>query len=197
MPLTHWARVTHIWVSKLTIIGSDSGLSPGRRQASLWTNAWILSIGPLGTNFGEILTEIRIFLFRKMHLKMSSAKWWLFCLGLNVLNSTWLFNISTGQGFHTWIVNVKYLAYQLPSNMYMCGHTDVPNLKLICKTWLKFAKHEFSWNVSFDEIYKLLVQDLASTASLLNCIFKSPNDFWNDSYFTLRNKSRAQERRRQ
>ena len=23
----------HIWVSKLTIIGSDNGLSPGRRQA--------------------------------------------------------------------------------------------------------------------------------------------------------------------
>ena len=26
-------RVTHICVSKLTIIGSDNGLSPGRRQA--------------------------------------------------------------------------------------------------------------------------------------------------------------------
>ena len=27
----HWGRVTHICVSKLTIIGSDNGLSPGRR----------------------------------------------------------------------------------------------------------------------------------------------------------------------
>ena len=31
--LTHWGRVTHICVSKLTIFGSDNGLSPGRRQA--------------------------------------------------------------------------------------------------------------------------------------------------------------------
>ena len=29
----HWGRVTHICVSNLTIIGSDNGLSPGRRQA--------------------------------------------------------------------------------------------------------------------------------------------------------------------
>ena len=31
--LTHWGRVTHTCVNKLTIIGSDNGLSPGRRQA--------------------------------------------------------------------------------------------------------------------------------------------------------------------
>ena len=30
-PLTHWGRVTYICVSKLTIIGSDNGLSPGVR----------------------------------------------------------------------------------------------------------------------------------------------------------------------
>ena len=45
--LTHWGRVTHICVSKLTIIVSDNGLSPGRHQA--WTKAGILLIGPLGT----------------------------------------------------------------------------------------------------------------------------------------------------
>ena len=47
--LTHWGQVTHIYVSKLTIIGSDNGLSPGRRQAIIWTNAEILLIGSLGT----------------------------------------------------------------------------------------------------------------------------------------------------
>ena len=52
--LTHWGRVTHICVGNLTIIGSDNGLSPGRRQAIIWTNAGILLIGPLGTNFSEI-----------------------------------------------------------------------------------------------------------------------------------------------
>ena len=44
-PLTHWGRVTHICVSKLSIIGSDNGLSPDRRQAIIWTNAGILLIG--------------------------------------------------------------------------------------------------------------------------------------------------------
>ena len=83
--LTHWGRVTHICVSKLTIIGSDNGLSPDRRQAIIWTNAGLLLIGPLGTNFSEILIEIVTFLFKKMRLKVSSAKRRPFCLGLNVL----------------------------------------------------------------------------------------------------------------
>ena len=56
--LTHWGWVTHICVGNLTIIGSDYGLSPGRRQAIIWTNAGILLIRTLGTNFGEILGEI-------------------------------------------------------------------------------------------------------------------------------------------
>ena len=85
-PLTHWGRVTHICVSNLTTIGSDNGLSPERHLAIICTNAGILLIGPLGTNFIEILVEIQIFSFMKMHLKMSSAKWRPFCLCLNVLS---------------------------------------------------------------------------------------------------------------
>ena len=83
--LTNWGRMAHICVSKLTIIGSDNGLSPGRRQAIIWTNARILLIGPLGTNFSEILLDIHTFPFKKMHLKMSSGKCRPFCFGLNVL----------------------------------------------------------------------------------------------------------------
>ena len=83
--LTHWGRVTHICVSRLTIIGSDNGLSPDRRQAIIWTNAGLLLIGPLGTNFSEILIEILTFSFKKMRLKVSSAKRRPFCLGRNVL----------------------------------------------------------------------------------------------------------------
>ena len=58
-----------------TIIGSDIGLAPGRRQAIVWIDAGILLIGPLETNFSRILVEIHIFSFKKMHLKMSSTKW--------------------------------------------------------------------------------------------------------------------------
>ena len=85
--LTYWGRVTHICVGKTTIIGSENGLSPGRRQAIIWTNAGILLIGPLGTNFSEILIGIQTSSFKKMHLKMSSGKWRPSCLGLNVLTN--------------------------------------------------------------------------------------------------------------
>ena len=83
--LTHWGRVTNICVSNLCIIASDNGLSPGRRQAIIWSNAGILLIGPLGTNFSEIVIEIHIFSFNKIHFKMSSRKRRPFCFGLNVL----------------------------------------------------------------------------------------------------------------
>ena len=77
--------MTHICVSKLTIIGSDNGLSPGRHQAIIWTNAGILLIRTLGTNFSKILIGIQTFSFKKIHLKMSSATCRLLGLGLNVL----------------------------------------------------------------------------------------------------------------
>ena len=80
-----WGRVTHICVSKLTIIGSDNDLSPGRRQAIIWTSAGILLIGPLGTNLSKILIEICWLPFKKIHLKMSTGKWRSSYLGPNVL----------------------------------------------------------------------------------------------------------------
>ena len=77
--------MTHIYVSEITIIDSDNGLSPGRRQAIIWNNAGLLLIGPLGTNFSEISIGIQTFSFKKMHLNMPSAKWRPFCLSLNEL----------------------------------------------------------------------------------------------------------------
>ena len=92
--LTLWGWVMHICASKLIIIGSDNGLSPGRRQAIIWTFAGIFLIQTLGTKFSEILSEIHTFSFKKMHLKMLPAKWQPFCLDLNVLTNTdftWIF----------------------------------------------------------------------------------------------------------
>ena len=94
--------MTHIRVIKLTIIGSDNGLSPGWRQAIIWTNAGILLIEHLGTNFSEILIGIKTFSVNKMHLKMSSAKWRPFCLGLNVLTkkcSTCIYSVLAVEDF--------------------------------------------------------------------------------------------------
>ena len=108
--LTHWGRVTYICVSKLNIIGSDNGLSPGRRQAIIRTNTGILLIGPLGTNFSEMLIEIHTFSFNKMHVKISSAKRRQFCLGLNVLKNqtipSWgpLYILDRSRAGHLWTV---------------------------------------------------------------------------------------------
>ena len=63
--LTHWGRVTHIYVGNLTIIGPDYGLSPGRRQAIIWANAGILLIEPLGRNFIDILSQIQTLSYKK------------------------------------------------------------------------------------------------------------------------------------
>ena len=114
--LTHWGRVTHICVVKLTIIGSDNGLSPGRRQAIIWTNTEILLFGPLGTNFIEILNGIQTFSFKKMHLQMSSAKWRPLCLGLNVLSSV---NIPVSGGGGCWVVCPPKLPDHCVYNIYL------------------------------------------------------------------------------
>ena len=78
----HWGRVTHICIDELWQHCSDNGLSPGRRQTIIWTNAGLLSIG---TIFNEIVVEIYI----KMSMKISSWKWRPSCLGLNVLTKWW------------------------------------------------------------------------------------------------------------
>ena len=85
--LTHWHRVTQICGGNLTITGSGNGLSPGRRQASIWTTAKLFIIGPLGTNLRKILIEIHTFSFKKMHLKVS-GKWRPFCVGLGEFKQT-------------------------------------------------------------------------------------------------------------
>ena len=77
----------YICVDKLTIIGSDNGLSPGQRQAIIWTNYGIVLITYLGTNCNAIPITIHTFSFKKIHLKMSSRKWRPFCPGLNELTN--------------------------------------------------------------------------------------------------------------
>ena len=52
-----------------TIIGSNNGLAPDRRQAIIWINAGIYLMGPLGTNFSEIIIDIHALTFKKMPLK--------------------------------------------------------------------------------------------------------------------------------
>ena len=83
----------HIYVLvTYATIASDNGSSPVRCQAIIWTNAGILLIGPFGMNLSEILSKIHTFSLKKMHLKISSVKWQLFCLSLNMLKVQFKFN---------------------------------------------------------------------------------------------------------
>ena len=66
--------MTHIYISKLTIIGSDKGLAPEWRQAITWTSIGVLLIWALGANFKEIWIKIHAFSFKKIHFKMLSGK---------------------------------------------------------------------------------------------------------------------------
>ena len=108
----------HICVGNLTILGSDNGLVPDRRQAIIWMNAEILSLGPLWTNVSELLVEIHTFSFNKTHSKMLSAKWRLFCQGLNMLT-----NISS-RGY----------CYKIRKSIHICwGATTVSFCSIVPK----------------------------------------------------------------
>ena len=88
------------------IIGSSNGLSPDRRQAITWTNADLLIIGPLGTNFSEIGIKIQKFSLMKMHLNVSIMKWWPFCPGANELREDFWFRSSrwrSWRGVKLWV----------------------------------------------------------------------------------------------
>ena len=111
-----WSRVTHICVSKLTIIGWDNGFSPGRYRAIIWTNAGLLLFRSLGANFSEILSKIHTFSYKKMHLKMSSAKWWQFCLYLNVLIYKGMTDVCT-DGLGQW--NPLLFSNKLPDPVWV------------------------------------------------------------------------------
>ena len=110
---SHWGRVTHTCHRNLTTIDSDNGLSPGRRQAIIWTNAGILLTWPLETIFNEILTEIYAFSFKKIHFKTASGKWWPFCLGL-VLSSWHSYVATVFQ--HLWHISSYISSWEFVSS---------------------------------------------------------------------------------
>ena len=132
IPLTHWGQVTHICVSKLTTIGSDNGLSPGRCQAIIWINARILFIQTLGTNCSEILGKIHSFSFKKMQLKMLSAKGHLFSLSLNELTQATCMGHHGDTGAITSIVSISTQSKETVNkikdypNIFSCNSNSNP-----------------------------------------------------------------------
>ena len=120
--------MSHICICNLTIVASGNGLAPGQFQAIIWTNPGILLIGPIGTNVNEILIEIHIMSFKKLHLNMSSVKWRPFCLGLNVLK---------------WELYITYLysSFRKPSQRYK---NFLPSWQF--RTNYRHNRHNHSYN---------------------------------------------------
>ena len=96
-------------------IGSDNGLSPIQHLAINWTNT--CPIGPLGTNFSEILIKIQNFSFTTMHLKISSVKRQPFCSGGRWVNP-WmkliLFDKSRARGMIEYKDAILPVYYEFP-----------------------------------------------------------------------------------
>ena len=148
--ITGWHRYPSV---NYATIGSDNGLSPGQCQVIIWTNAGILLIGPLGTNFGEILIEIHTFSFKKMHLKISSAKWRPFCLGLNVL--TYLQKSSNDENPEDWEQAEKTQRTQDIKSFNYLAHGRYSISQEICTRFCcallccgyAIVHNEFTWSI--------------------------------------------------
>ena len=107
-----------------------------------------------GTNFCEILIEIPIFSFIKMHLKISPGKWRPFCLGLNVLNNRWNMILPTvtskggAQIISTllreyWGVGDNYHGRKLLRNIRSSSHQGHELLQLLtAKRLLRFISQD-------------------------------------------------------
>ena len=171
--LTHWGRVTHICVGKLIIIGSDNGLSPDRRQAIIWTNAGLLSIGPLRTYFSENLIKIQQFSLKKMQVKVSSAKCRPSCLGLNVLTYMYISNMGP-RTLTFWISRNVYVSF-----IDMCitsRHRTEPMLTYLyhtCQLDLLLVYHRFCLHSFVDiAIYNCTLSKcaLVSTTYYTSCL---------------------------
>ena len=108
---THWGQMTHICIGNMTRISSDNGLAPEQRQTIFWTNTGILLIGPLGTNFSEILIEIQAFFLNiyvwKWRLLISVILSWPKCVKDRAHLST--FKIFIFEKFSCFIVLVVFL----------------------------------------------------------------------------------------
>ena len=154
-----------------TNIGSDNGLSPVRRLAIIWTKAEILLIGPLGTNFSEILIKIYIFSFKKMHFKLSLGNWWPFCLSLNMLtnqglnkmavgvkppHNTFYYNGTYGVIRHQWVKIVP--EHQPNSHKIMVWSDDFLSISKTCQWlgWQFISPRLITFQIYLKHCYKVI-----------------------------------------
>ena len=182
--LTHRSRVAHICVGKVTIIGSDNGLSYGQRQAIIWINAGRLLIESFGINFSEIVIEIYTLSFKKIHLKMLSAICRQFCLGPNVRQTV---KTATARKAHYDDVIMTTLASQITSLaiVYSIVYSDADQRKHQSSASLAFVRgihrgpvnSPHKWPVTrkmfpFDDVIMIWIQINCTSSWMTNLVIK-------------------------
>ena len=117
MLLTHWGRVKHIhvYVSKLTIIGSDNSLSRAWRQSIIRTNAGFVSFRPQGPYINEISIKIQHFHSRKCiwRCRLWNDGYLQSSLGVIVLIEVFLTAILTAEMVWMWTLHIS-ATYEYP-----------------------------------------------------------------------------------
>ena len=121
----------YISVRKLTIIGSDNGLAPTRRQAIIWTNAGLLSFARLGTIFSEICNQNKkIFIHKNpsenIVCEMSTTlSWrrWVTTYVLNCFEKMWI--------YICFLCNSSTTKYHRQSKSFFMKYRDLPILHII------------------------------------------------------------------
>ena len=148
-------------------MGVDNGLSLGRCQPIIWTNAGILLIGPLGTNFSGILIEVHIFSFWETHFKMPSVKWRPFCPGLHVIMK---------------VVHAEFLSIREHGNAFAYQIILHSEMTLgLCSLNGKTSYRKISWSLEAARFEFKLFQSLWNLAgtSAAACQISERYDHWN------------------
>ena len=140
----------YICVGKLTSIDSDNGLSHGRHQAIIWTNAGMLLFRPRGTNLSEILIGIQTFSFirkciwkcRLQNSVILSRPRWILILQFS----------SDTQSVECTIVQVTISMIRLavdmkifPEYLLICRQCSPDSLTHICGTWGRGVNCRHGW----------------------------------------------------
>ena len=148
---SHRGRVMHICVSKLVTIGQDNGLSPGRRQYSIWTDSVILLNGPFGTKFSDILIAVYTFSVKKMHFNchlemaasLSGPQWVnVLCGGMATTDSEpQRCCIDMGTIMYLLLIPTKY-GFLLPKHLIPSSNYDLSFIKyhFRCDATVKMKK---------------------------------------------------------
>ena len=155
--------MTHFCVTNLTTNGSDHGLLSWTKPLS---NPMLKYC--LGTNFGEIVIQIQTFSFKKMHLKVSSTKWGLFCVCYHFIHKIHYLLYTT----HTvsfCFVCFCYTIFMYSRDSITLGHqvcfTDTE--LFACLPWSKLEGFGYNWLIrnliqkrqeSCDELCTLYMQ---------------------------------------